>query len=90
MAVSTFDEAAFDKYFKEKLSKGRCPMCSQSSWTADKNLFELRAFHGGNMVIGSGPIMPLVVLTCNNCGWTSFVNALISKLVESPDQGDAS
>jgi hypothetical protein len=41
-------------------------------------IYELREFHGGNMVIGgNSSIVPLVPVTCKVCGNTVLFNPLI-------------
>lgn len=61
-----------------------CPMCGSNNWTVSDKIYELREFHDGNLVIGSGPIYPVIPVSCNNCGNSVFVNALISGAIEKP------
>ena len=61
-----------------------CPMCNSSGWNVSDNIFELREFHGGNVVFGNGPIIPVIPVSCNNCGNTVLVNAIISGAIEKP------
>ena len=48
------------------------------SWNVSDKVFELREYHDGNMVIGGSPIVPVVPVTCDNCGNTVLVNSIIS------------
>ena len=60
-----------------------CPACQQrGTLSVMPTLMELREFHGGDFVIGGSPIVPLVVLTCNNCGNTILINALVVGLLD--------
>jgi ribosomal protein S27AE len=64
--------------------KGRaCPMCGTGNWTVSDKVFELREYHDGNIVLGSGPIVPLIPVTCDNCGNVVFVNAIVAGSVAS-------
>lgn len=66
----------------------QCPICEHSTWNVD-DVVELRQFEGGTLVLGGqSTIIPLVPITCNNCGYTFFINALKSKTIEPP-QGSA-
>lgn len=62
-----------------------CPLCHQSgTLSAMPTIMELREFRGGTFVIGDTPIVPLVVLTCNNCGNTILINAMTTGILDSP------
>lgn len=70
----------------------RCPLCGASnSFTAMPDIMELRQFFHGDTVLGGGSsIVPLVVLTCSECGNTVFINALQTHTIkkeESDSQG---
>jgi hypothetical protein len=64
-----------------------CEVCNHSSWMVDDTLFELREFHGGRTVLGSGAIKPLITITCDSCGNTKIMNAIQLGLVDpkNPD-----
>lgn len=68
----------------------RCPACGSSSFTAMPTLMELREFRQGSLVVGGSPIVPLAVLTCQNCGNTLLINALVTGLMENPKPEDES
>lgn len=69
----------------------RCPLCgATNSFTALPEIMELRQFYHGKTVLGGEmSIVPLVVLTCSECGNTVFINALQTKTIkeESDSQG---
>ncbi len=68
----------------------RCPLCgASSSFTAMPDIMELRQFCHGKTIFGGVSIVPLVVLTCSECGNTVFINALQTKTIkeESDSQG---
>lgn len=54
-----------------------CPICNQGHISVSDRLFELREFEGGNLIIGGGSsLIPLVVMTCQNCGHVFFLSAI--------------
>lgn len=59
-----------------------CEVCNQTNWMIDDTLFELREFHGGRTVLGSGAIKPLITISCNSCGNTKMMNAIQLGLVD--------
>jgi hypothetical protein len=52
-----------------------CPVCGTNTWNIESQLAELRFLSVGAFVIGA-PVIPLVVVTCNNCGNTVLINAI--------------
>lgn len=62
----------------------KCPMCESSEWATSDKVFELREYHGGAVVFGGSPIVPIVTVTCRNCGNTVLVNVLVTGALEAP------
>lgn len=59
------------------LSRTACQSCGGKEWIASENIFEMREFHGGNLVVGGqSAILPVIPVTCKSCGQTIFFNAL--------------
>lgn len=73
-----FELSKFIGNLTEKWKDNPCPMCKSQSWTVSDKIFEMREFNGGNLVIGSGSIYPVIPVTCNNCGNSIMVNAVTS------------
>jgi len=67
-----------------KWESKKCPMCGQQAWVIGKNVFELREFHEKGFVIGPGPIVPIIPVTCSNCGNTVLINAFIAGISPRP------
>lgn len=66
-----------------------CPLCGKQDWAVAGTVFELREFHGAdNFIIGSGPIQPVVPITCMNCGNTILINPMISRSIENRTDED--
>lgn len=59
-----------------------CEICHQQNWMIDDTLFELREFHGGRTVLGSGAIKPIITISCNSCGNTKVMNAILLGIVD--------
>jgi len=72
-------------HLNEKWGVRHCPMCGENSWTVSDTIYELREFQGGNVVIGGGPIYPIIPVSCNNCGNSIMVNAIQSGGIENPN-----
>lgn len=69
------------------LKKSKCPMCGEGVWIVNDTIFEMREFQGGNLVIGGGTaILPVVPVTCKQCGHTVFFNALTLGLIDSKNE----
>lgn len=59
-----------------------CPVCASNKWTIG-DVYELRPFHGGSLVVGGGdPLLPLFPVVCNVCGNTVLINAVVSGVVK--------
>ena len=57
-----------------------CSICQSQSWNLADIVFELREFNQGNMVVGA-PVMPVIAITCNKCGNTLLLNAIVLELL---------
>lgn len=72
------------KYLQKKWRGSGCPMCGGNQWNVPEKIFELREFNDGNLMIGgpNGAVLPVIPITCRNCGNTVFINALFAGLLE--------
>ena len=84
--MAKFNSEKFLNHLKKKWEGRPCPLCGIGNWNISDSVFELRKFHGGNLVISGGPVVPIVPVTCSNCGNTIMVNALLSGAVEKPEK----
>lgn len=54
-----------------------CPICGRYSWSISDTILEMREFDNGNLNLKTGSaIMPVVVASCDNCGYTIIINAV--------------
>ena len=67
-----------DEIWKQKT----CPICKHDEWSVSDTVYEVREFHGGMTVIGSGSVVPVIVVTCEYCGYTQFFNAISLGIVQ--------
>lgn len=51
-----------------------CPMSGHTQWALASHIYQLTQFTPGELRIG-GPVVPLVALTCDGCGYTVLLNA---------------
>jgi len=79
--MAKFDGNKLIIHLEKKWQGKPCPMCGVGNWNVQDSSYELREYHGGNIVIGGGPIIPVVPVVCTNCGNTILVNAIIAGVV---------
>lgn len=72
------------KHLNEKWHNTKCLLCQSDDWSANDSVFELRQFNQGDLTLGNTPILPVIPITCKNCGNTVLINAMIAKVIESP------
>ncbi len=76
------------KKITEKLSKydkSTCPICgNDGSWKFSDVIFEICEYQRDSSLIGGERVLPVIPLTCDRCGHTQFLNALILGIVEQP------
>jgi hypothetical protein len=81
--MPTYDAKKFLQYLNGKWAGRPCSQCGASAWQVQDSIFELRGFSGGSLVLG-GPIVPLIPVTCSNCGNTVLINAILAGAIEQP------
>jgi hypothetical protein len=78
-----FDKLKVQQWLSENWSgPHECQVCKNSDWIILDNIWELRKFEGGGLVIGGAPVLPVVALMCNVCGQMLFFNAIAVKALE--------
>lgn len=71
-------------FLDKKWNGARCPLCGEGDWSVADKIFEIRDFNDRNLVLG-GPknaVMPVIPVTCANCGNTILINALTTGLLK--------
>jgi hypothetical protein len=60
--------------------------CKTKSWVLNDRIFELREFNGGNLVLGGdSTLIPVITVSCRNCGHTFFFNAILLGIITKGD-----
>jgi hypothetical protein len=78
----SFDPKILIEILSAKWKDKKCPMCDSGPWNIGNEIFELRPFYGGNLILGPSTILPVIPVTCGNCGHTLFINAVQTGLVK--------
>jgi predicted nucleic-acid-binding Zn-ribbon protein len=90
VAMNDDEKSKMIKHLEDKWNSQNCPMCGHSSWNIPSEVYEIREFHGGGLVLGPIPIVPVIPITCSNCGNTILVNSIvagITSIVEERGDG---
>ena len=66
------------EHLSKKWNGQACTMCKTGNWSVSDTIFELREYNDGNMVIGNVPIFPVIPITCDNCGNSLMINAIVA------------
>ena len=84
------NQEKFIEHIQSKWTNRSCVMCGGNEWScSDYPVTPLGINENKGISIG-GKIIPLVAVTCNNCGNTVFVNALIAASIKDTpnEKGD--
>jgi predicted RNA-binding Zn-ribbon protein involved in translation (DUF1610 family) len=76
------------KHLEEKWTSQKCPMCGKSAWNVPSEIYELRELNGGGLVVGPIPLVPVIPITCANCGNTVLVNAIVAGITKRDAEND--
>lgn len=57
-----------------------CPFHGPTKWILGDSLVGTVGFRAGGIAIG-GPTFPLLVVTCSQCGFTAFLNAIVVGII---------
>jgi len=77
----TIDMKGFVANIQEKWNGRPCPMCGAANWKVQPSIFQMSEYSDQGLMVGGVPLLPLVPVTCSNCGNTMLVNAVVSGLV---------
>lgn len=65
------------KWFGQKV----CVICGLNNWNVHAKPLQLTEFNRGALLLG-GPVIPVVAVTCMNCGNTHLFNAILLGAVQ--------
>jgi hypothetical protein len=70
------------EFLGKKTIQLTCPVCqTKNNWSSTKNLYQVTEFQTDNW-IGQGNALPVLPLTCENCGNIVFINAIKAGLID--------
>ena len=88
--MDKYNKNTFTEFLNNRWKGKTCPMCGAAAWNVSDEIYELREFHNGDIVLGAGPILPIIPVTCMDCGNTIFVNAMVSNAISNkPKESDS-
>lgn len=60
-----------------------CAICGHSGWFIGETIGEMKQINPGSRWIpNSGSAYPLIVLSCENCGYTLLFNAMVLGIMD--------
>ncbi len=88
MKLTNKQKEKFEKWLDLHWKSGDgCPVCKHNYWTINDSVFELREFNEGKLIL-KGSVIPVVVLTCERCGYVFYFNAINAGLVAPSKKND--
>lgn len=84
-------ELLLDKLDAEWKQPHPCPICHHVEWKIPQSILELREYEEGELIAypKDSSIIPLIAVTCMNCGYTFLLNAItIGILDDNLDGGE--
>jgi ribosomal protein S27AE len=76
------------EHLKKKWPGKSCPMCGGEKWIVGDDMYAVCMFANGALQLG-GKMFPMVSVVCGNCGFTVWINGIVSGLFKPPaDTGE--
>jgi len=70
-------------FLNDKWKEHKCGVCGHFSWDVTNKLFQLSEFNKSHVLVGGKKsYVPLIPVTCDNCGNTLLLSAMIAGLVK--------
>lgn len=89
-AINTTMQKRITDYINDAWKEIKCPLCLKIQWTVPNTFYELRQYYRGNIqrITGRTAIIPIVPVTCANCGYTMLINSIVSGLTSKDINND--
>jgi hypothetical protein len=65
-----------------------CPLCKNNGWIIPGHLVT-PVVHSGGVILGGTPNYPQFMAVCTTCGYTIYMNAVLSGIMEEKEKDDA-
>lgn len=78
-----------EKFLNEMNSRWlnkNCQLCGKNNWNIERNMVTVNRIGDNGEIQLGGTIMPLVAMTCMNCGNVVFVNPLVCGAVDNLEE----
>ncbi len=82
LALSDDERNKISQHIESKLAKHKCAVCEDTNWIPPDAIHELRDFNFGHLKTG-GIIVPVVVMTCQRCGYIMLFNAIHTGVISA-------
>lgn len=67
----------------KKWADKQCPFCKKPFWIVNEQIYQLMPWQkGAALVIGGGPVQPVISVICQNCGFAPFFNAMVTGIIK--------
>lgn len=80
-------QKAKERLAADKWPKSPCEVCGARSWSISENVVSPLTLKEGGIQLG-GVTYPSVLLICQRCGNTKFLNALVIGALDPEEAGD--
>lgn len=90
MKLSKEQGEKLDEHLRRKFKLNYCDLCNSKDieWSISDTIFELRGFlEKGGIALG-GPVTPVIIITCPECGNMKLLNAKIIGLIEQEKENN--
>lgn len=84
--MAKFDGSKAVEHLRAKWHGRSCQMCGAGNWNVQDSTYQLIEFNQGGLVLG-GPVIPVIPITCSNCGNTILLNAITAGIVAAESGG---
>jgi hypothetical protein len=84
--LSELQQKAINWINKKSLNKG-CEVCGQNHWGVSTDVVTPIVLKNNSFQLG-GTSYPSVVVICNNCGNTKFINAVLAGLIDTTEKDE--
>lgn len=82
MKIDTDKKQRIAEFLNSKVGSPKpCPVCGKTRWTLGDDVWELRQLSKDGLRVG-GSLYPVILLICNECGNTQFLNAVVVGAVD--------
>jgi hypothetical protein len=79
-----------DWLFKHWKGDKRCPFCHSANWAGPQYVVQpITHAPMGTLLLGGGPGYPMVMVTCETCGYTMSFSAVVAGLFPKQEVANA-